>query len=304
MGTTEIGLVCNQTQLQVTNLRQSSLGPISLRNGRPLNRMEGNIRLRLPSNTTTSKDPTKTPSICQLQDDFSSTLLAQDALVSSRAPSRKRKKAIPTSSVKDTPLPDTGQRQTGLSPKPQSSETSRLATIKSSLISQGLSVKVSERVSSCLRPSTNTIYASRWKQFAFWCIQKKLDPFEAGIPEISDFMVYLFEEKKLAVSSIENYKSAIASSLSYTKNDCLNNNKTVTQLIRSFHIDRPLSLKTTPDWNLALVLVALSKPPFEPLQSIALANLSVKTIFLTSPGQWKKERRASCFHLQRIWYDR
>ena len=96
-------------------------------------------------------------------------------------------------------------------------------------------------MSSCLRPSTNTIYASRWKKFAFWCIQNKLDPFEAGIPEISDFMVYLFEEKKLAVSSIENYKSAIANSLSYTKNDCLNNNKTVTQLIRSFHRDRPLS---------------------------------------------------------------
>jgi len=53
-------------------------------------------------------------------------------------------------------------------------------------------------------------------------------------------MVSLFEEKKLAVSSIENYKSAIANSLSYTKNDCLNNNKTVTQLIQSFHRDRLL----------------------------------------------------------------
>ena len=79
------------------------------------------------------------------------------------------------------------------------------------------------------------------EKFAFWCIKNKHDPFEAERPEISDFMVYLFEEKKLAVSSIENYKSAIANSLSYTKNDCLNNNKTVTQLIQSFHRDRLLS---------------------------------------------------------------
>ena len=61
-----------------------------------------------------------------------------------------------------------------------------------------------------------------------------------GYSTATDFLVSFFEEKKLAVSSIENYKSAIANSLSYTKNDCLNNNKTVTQLIQSFHRDRLL----------------------------------------------------------------
>ena len=112
-----------------------------------------------------------------------------------------------------------------------------------------------------------------------------------GHSTATDFMVSFFEEKKLAVGSIENYKSAIANSLNYT------------QLIQILPQGQTPLLRTTPEWNLALVLDTLSKPPFEPLQSIELANLSVK------PSSWQplpveEGERASCLLLQGLWHDK
>ena len=101
---------------------------------------------------------------------------------------------ISSTSVKDPPLADTGQRQTGLSPNPS------LLKLHAWLLSSPTwSTKYSptryQRGGHLILDHLQHIYANRWQQFAFWCIENKHDPFEAGIPVILDFMVYLFEEK-------------------------------------------------------------------------------------------------------------
>ena len=53
-------------------------------------------------------------------------------------------------------------------------------------------------------------------------------------------------------------------------------------LLRSFRLERPLSLSRVPPWDLSLVLTFLRGSPFEPLSSCSLRDLTRKVLFLLS----------------------
>lgn len=284
-----------QSKLQITALHQPSSGSTSICKGRIIPRLEGQISLRLPSlvDSFPATSTSQTSGVSQVQDDFGRTLLAQNALVSSRSKTCRKKKTLPTTSTKQSSISDTGQRQSSTAQESNDVEATRVATIQSALTDQGLSSDVVAYISSSVRPTTKIIYANRWMKFANWCSTKSLDPFQTSVAEIADFMVNLFKEVKLSVNTIENYRTAISHTLSLSGNNCLVDSRVIRDLLRSFHVERPVSTRSTPSWNLALVLDTMRKPPFEPIESIELANLSVKTIFLTALAS---SRRRSELH--------
>ena len=47
-----------------------------------------------------------------------------------------------------------------------------------------------------------------------------------------------------------------------------------------FQRDRPVKNKAIPNWDLSLVLLSLTKPPFEPLRKASLKILTFKRVFL------------------------
>ena len=53
-------------------------------------------------------------------------------------------------------------------------------------------------------------------------------------------------------------------------------------LLRSFRIERPLQSSRIPPWDLLKVLTLLRGPPFEPLSSCSLRDLTRKVLFLVS----------------------
>ena len=53
-------------------------------------------------------------------------------------------------------------------------------------------------------------------------------------------------------------------------------------LLRSFRLERPLPSFRVPPWDLLLVLRFLRGPPFEPLSSCSLRDLTQKVLFLVS----------------------
>ena len=53
-------------------------------------------------------------------------------------------------------------------------------------------------------------------------------------------------------------------------------------LLRSFHIERPLPSSRVPPWDLLRVLSLLRGPPFEPLSLCSLRDLTRKVLFLVS----------------------
>ena len=53
-------------------------------------------------------------------------------------------------------------------------------------------------------------------------------------------------------------------------------------LLRSFRLERPLPSSRVPPWDLLLMLRFLRGPPFEPLSSCSLRDLTQKVLFLVS----------------------
>ena len=128
--------------------------------------------------------------------------------------------------------------------------------------------------------STLEVYQSKWNVFVSWCTDHNKDPIETTGPVLADFLIYLFQAKKLAASTIEGYRSAIAGALRHNTQEDLGKDKDLTALIQSFYRERPKPTKTHPPWDLSIVLWTLTEPPFEPIDSISLKMLTWKTAFL------------------------
>ena len=104
-----------------------------------------------------------------------------------------------------------------------------------------------------------------------------------SVTQIADFLIYLFQERKLQSSTTDGYRTAIAdmvgnSSVKISKEDNL------TRLLDSFHRDRPKGRRGIPSWNLSLVLHKLTEEPFKPLK-LSL-NISPSRLFSYWHWHW------------------
>ena len=122
--------------------------------------------------------------------------------------------------------------------------------------------------------------------FTKWCPSNQVDFRAAPLKAIADFLLHLFQDKKLQPGTIDGYRSAIADKLG---NSTINISKdeNLTRLLDSFHRDRPKGWRGIPSWNLSLVL-QLTKAPFEPLKEASLEHLTFKTVFLLALGSGKR----------------
>ena len=73
--------------------------------------------------------------------------------------------------------------------------------------------------------------------FTKWCLSNQLD-FRAPVKSIADFLVYLFQVRKLQTSTIDGYRSAIADKLGNTPVN-VSKDENLARLLDSFHKDRP-----------------------------------------------------------------
>ena len=122
---------------------------------------------------------------------------------------------------------------------------------------QGFSEAVAARIEAPQRGSTRSVYEAKWAIFTKWCRSNKVDFRAPPVKSVTDFLMYLFQDRKLQPSTIDGYRSAIADKLG---NSSLNISKdeNLTRLLDSFHRDRPKGRRSIPSWNLSLVLHQLS----------------------------------------------
>ena len=155
------------------------------------------------------------------------------------------------------------------------------------LLEQGFSEAVAARIEAPQRKSTRSVYEAKWTLFTKWCYTNQVDFRSPPVKSVADFLMYLFEEKKLQPSTIDGYRSAIADKLGDTTLN-ISKDHNLTRLLESFHRDRPKGRRGIPSWNLSLVLHQLTKPPFEPLREASLKHLTFKTVFLLALGSGKR----------------
>ena len=143
---------------------------------------------------------------------------------------------------------------------------------------QGFSEAVAARIEAPQRGSTRSVYEAKWTIFTKWCLSNQVDFRAPPLKAIADFLLYLFQDRKLQPGTIDGYRSAIADRLG---NSTINVSKdeNLTRLLDSFHRDRPKGRRDIPSWNLSLVLHQLTKAPFKPIKEASLKHLTFKTVF-------------------------
>ena len=121
-----------------------------------------------------------------------------------------------------------------------------------------------------------------------WCHTKKVNPISAPITVIADFLIFLFSEKKCQISTIKGYRSMISNTLKFKTGNRIGSNPVLSELIRSFELQRPVQRSLTPKWDLSWVLVCLQKPRFEPLDKASKFHVTIKTAFLLALATAKR----------------
>ena len=115
------------------------------------------------------------------------------------------------------------------------SKSTCLAPRASAIKEQGFSEAVAARIEAPQRGSTRSIYEAKWTTLL--CISNQVDFKAPPVKSIADFLLYLFQDRKLQPSTSDGYRSAIADKL---VNSPINVSKdeNLTRLLDSFHRDR------------------------------------------------------------------
>ena len=99
--------------------------------------------------------------------------------------------------------------QPGSSQEPAKSESSRLAPRASAIKEQGFSEAVAAQIEAPERESTRSVYEAKWTIFTKWCLSNQIDFRAPPLKAIADFLLHLFQNKKLPPGIIDGYRSAI-----------------------------------------------------------------------------------------------
>ena len=275
--------LCNEIQPQVTSVCISSTGPPGYSSGCTHSTMGGPGCLCLPTYSHLGQSGGETTGLPLSETHSDRSGVAQHALVlglSSSVQPDSSQPAKPAQSV-DAAL------QSDPSHEPVKSKSPCLAPRATAIKEQGFSEAVAARIEAPQRRSTRSVYEAKWAVFTKWCISHQVDFRSPPLKSVADFLMHLFEDRKLQLSTIDGYRSAIADKLGSTMLDISKDNN-LTRLLESFHRDRPKGRRGIPSWNLSLVLHQLTKAPFEPLKGACLKHLTFKTVFLLALGSGKR----------------
>ena len=269
--------ICHEVQPQVTSVCLSSTGHPGCSSGCTHSAMGGSGCVGLPTNRHIGQSGGEATGL-PVQVAYSDCPgVAQHALVlglGEHVQSGPSQPAQPAQSV-DTAL------QSDPSQKSDKSKSPCLAPRATKIKEQGFSEAVAARIEAPQRRSTRSVYEAKW------CITNQVDFRSPPVKSVADFLMYLFEDKKLQLSTIDGYRSAIADKLGNTTVN-ISKDFNLTCLLESFHRDRPKGRRGMPSWNLSLVLHQLTKAPFEPLREASLKHLTFKTVFLLALGSGKR----------------
>ena len=265
----------NQHLEAATRVHLSIPGSVRIRSRRNILRLDGNGRVHLSAlaDDCASVGQTASGKLCR---DGNLASLAEPSMVPKPSGSAGREPTpAPT-----LPRVDNNAAQPLSARQSSGFASTRLQAIFKSATDQGFSREVSRRIATGQhRGSTQNIYCSRWKAFDSWCCERACDPRSATVAQLAEFLLHLFQVKKLSPSAIAGYRSAI-NSVWRVSGRTATESYHLTQLMKSFKAERPRSLVVHPKWDLALVMSMLTKPPFEPLQQASFRDLGAKTVFL------------------------
>ncbi len=147
--------------------------------------------------------------------------------------------------------------------------------------------EVALTITSAWAPSTRRAYTLKWNLFVEWCSSHQEDPRRCSIRAVLSFLQQGLE-RRLSPSTLKVYVAAISGYHDPVEGKSVGKHNLVVRFLRGARRLNPPRPPSLPSWDLALVLRALITAPFEPLQSVELKFLSMKTLLLTALASIKR----------------
>ncbi len=173
------------------------------------------------------------------------------------------------------------------SPPPRVVEAVGVAPEGAQLIASGLSTEVVETILQSRAPSTRKLYALKWRLFTSWCGDCQLDLVNCPIGTVLDFLQARFSAG-LTHSTLKVYVAAIAAYHAPLCGQLVGKDPLVTRFLQGVMRLRPQVRSRVPPWDLAVVLEALCRPPFELIKEISDRLLTLNTVFLLAISSLKR----------------
>ncbi len=274
--------VCYPTEHQTADLCVTSTRRAGVQCGRPVDGLDGYKRVCFPAQSHTGISYTEsrkgTGEIDPHRSLSSGSAMVHDVTEASSGRGTSAVQSRPTETARNECIPQSAR----------DSSVKRLVAMQSALTDKGFSEEVAARIAAPQRASTVKVYDGRWTVFGRWCKEKGIDPYQVQIPQIADFMLHQHADLKRHPTTIAGYKTVIGNTLKPSRGDFVSTDMGLSALITSFGNETHKEVPTLPDWDLAIVLDALQKPPFEPLSEVSMKMLTLKTVFLVTFGSGRR----------------
>ena len=196
-------LVCHEVRQQAASICVTSTGSPGLSSGCTHSTMGGSGRICFPTNSHLGQSGGKITGHPMQENHPDCPRVAQHALVLGPSGHVQPDPTKPAQPVNTTIQSDPSQK----SDKPKYPCMAPRAT---AIKEQGFSEAVAARIEAPQRRSTRSVYKAKWTIFTKWCISHQVDFRAPTVNSVADFLMYLFQDRKLKPSTIDGYRSAIA----------------------------------------------------------------------------------------------
>ncbi|KAI2660289.1 ATP synthase subunit alpha [Labeo rohita] len=126
-----------------------------------------------------------------------------------------------------------------------------------------------------------------WGLFVDWCSSCGEDPQRCTTAVVLSFLQEKLE-RRLSPSTLKVYVAAIAAYHDAVDGTCLGKHQLIVRFLRGARRVNPPRPHPIPSWDLSVALQGLREAPFEPLASVELKYLSLKTALLTTLASIKR----------------
>ncbi|KAL0173083.1 hypothetical protein M9458_033394, partial [Cirrhinus mrigala] len=174
-----------------------------------------------------------------------------------------------------------------LAPASRSVEPACVASGRDTVDLSGLPQAVIETITQSRAPSTRQAYALRWGLFVDWRASRGEDPQRCPIAVVLSFLQEKLE-RRLSPSTLKVYVVAIAAYHDAVDGASIWKHQLVVRFLRGARRVNPPRPHLVPSWDLSVALWGLRGSPFEPLVSVELKFLTLKTALLTALASIKR----------------
>ena len=167
--------------------------------------------------------------------------------------------------------------QSGVHNEARGSSTGRMARLRDSFASRGISTQASELLLSSWRSKTNNSYNSLFSKWAGWCEQRNRDPTVGPVEDVVNFLAEL-HSKGYQYRSLNAYRSAISSIHQQVDGQNIGQHPLVSRVLKGAFNQNPPTPRYSHFWDVGLVLRFIRQLGNN--NTLPLKWLSIKTAML------------------------